>query len=214
MAKKVKAKKERKLDKPILSKVELLFQQSPLCRSCGCLMTICYSLSNSMTIQHNSPKGYPGYSANTTIWCHQCNQADAKWKSDNKIYSLKECLVQENKSQLLNGWYVVDAIAYYYEKSKLISNYGIIEFKFIALKRYIDMRISGNKFVEGLSFDDYLKAMIKGWFTLKHYYMGGGWYAYKGNPKTAKHWRFIPKEKDPEDEEERIMFNLLVNGIY
>lgn len=214
MPKKKKARKERKFDKPVLSKIELLYKESPFCRSCGCLMTVCYNLPNSMTIQHNSPKGYPGYSANTTIWCHGCNQADAKWKNDNKIYSLKECLVQENKSRQLDGWYVVDAIAYYFQAGKLVSNYGIIEFKFISLKRYIDMRIIGNKFVEALSFDDYLKFMIKGWFTLKHYYMGGGWYAYKQNPKTAKHWRFTTKEEQIQEAEESFMFDLLITGIY
>ena len=205
--------KKTSLKKSQLSKVETLFNESPLCRSCGCLMTIAYNLPNSVTKQHNSPKYYPGYSEDTTIWCHRCNQNDAKWKQDNKIFSLKECLNSENNSHQLDGNYVVDGEVYYFIFGKFIDKFPLLEWKFEALRRWISLRIDGSNLGK-LGFDEYLNYSLKGWYTLKHFYMGGGWYAYKQNPKRVKHWRFITREQELEEEEELFWFNLMICQIH
>jgi hypothetical protein len=189
-----------------------LFEKSPFCRSCGCLMTICFNLPNSVTIQHNSPKFWHDYNTNKTIWCSSCNWKDAAWKQNNRIFSLKECLhFTFTRNNQLNGFYVVDWTVHSFNDGKLIQSFPLIGWKFFLLKEWIAHKIKGQT---SKTFDEYFFSKVKGWCSLRHYYMGDGWYSFLSDPKRVSHWRFKTEEEIEEEEEGLFMLTQMLSQIY
>jgi hypothetical protein len=212
------------LDRSMISKREKLWLESKKCRSCGVLMTLDSHKSNTLTIQHNSPKGHEAYNDNITIWCNECNQKDAQWKSYYKILSIKECIrftigLADKK---INGIYVVDGYVYFIDKNKLTSQKPLYEWKLNLLKNWFNdiylkrtiLSCLGEKRKQITSFDDYVNSLVDGWFTFKHHHMSGGWYAYNQNPNSIYHWKYKSPEEIQEEQEESMLFDCLVKNYF
>lgn len=205
-------------DRSTMSRREKLWLESNRCRSCGHIMTLDSHKSNSLTIQHNSPKDYEGYRDDTTIWCYDCNQKDNFWKNNHKILPIQECirLTIGDTHKKLNGTFVVDAYVYFIVNGKINSKKLLYEWKLNLLKKwfneiYLQKTIKGKKITP---FDEYVEKLIDGWFSFKHYHMGGGWYAYKQNPKLVEHWKYKSAEELQEEEEEIFLFSCLINNYF
>jgi hypothetical protein len=204
-------------DRSTISRREKLWLESNRCRSCGHIMTLDSHKSNSLTIQHNSPKYYEGYSGDTTIWCYDCNQKDANWKFSHNILSIQECIRKTigGNHKKLNGTFVVDGWVYFLQNGKIVSKKILYEWKLNLLKKwfndYLQKIIKGKKVT---SFDEYVETFIDGWYSLKHYHMGGGWYAYKQNPKLVEHWKYKSVEELQEEKEETFIFSCLINNYF
>ena len=135
---------------------------------------------------------------------------------DNRIYSLKECLyyifaTADKATDKLNGFYVVDWNVHYIHDGKLIKSFLLINWKFSLLKEWIDKKIKGQT---NITFDEYLFSKVKGWCSLKHYYMGDGWYAFLARPSIINHWRFKTEEEIEEEEEGLFMLTQMLSQIY
>ena len=201
-----------KVQKGALSFKEKEYQKSPHCRSCRCLMLESGNLPNSVTIQHISPKGWSDYNTNKKLWCVSCNQNDALWKQNNRIYSLKECLhFIYTRNNQLNGWYIVDWTAYHFQEGKLTKQLDYIYFRLQVLSEWNKDKISGKT---NKKYDEYFEHRIKGWCTLKAFYMGKGWYAFGSDPKLVEHWRYKTKEEIEEEEEGLWMLETMLSQIY
>ena len=211
-------------DRSVTSKREKLWLESKKCRSCGNIMSLDSHKSNSLTIQHNSPKGYEGYKDDTTIWCHDCNQKDALWKNLHKILSIQDCIrnaIGETHKKI-NGVYVVDGYVYNISNGKITLKKTLYEWKLNELKSWLHgifiqkmwANICFGKKKQIISFDEHIESLIDGWFTFKHYHMGGGWYAYKQKPTSVNHWQYKSAEEIQEEEEEIFLFTCLVNNYF
>jgi hypothetical protein len=210
-------------DITVIGKREKLWLESNKCRSCNVLMTLEPFKSNSLTIQHNSPKCYAGYNDDTTIWCNACNQKDALWKNKHKILSIQDCIRYETgTSTKVNGIFVIDGYIYRISNSKITFKKPLYEWKLNELKSWLHgifiqkiwANICHNKKIKIISFDEHIESLINGWFTFKHYHMGGGWYAYKQKPSLVKHWVYRSPEEIKEEEEEVFLFSCLINNYY
>ena len=202
------------LDRSMISKREKLWLESKKCRSCGVVMTLDSHKSNSLTIQHNSPKGCESYNYDITIWCNECNQKDANWKSFYKIFSIKECIAATIglTGKRLNGIYVVDGYVYFIVNNKLNSQKPLYEWKLNLLKKWFnDVYLKEKKIT---SFDDYVNSLVDGWFTFKHHHMGGGWCAYNKKPNSVCHWKYKSVEEIQEEQEESMLFSCLVKNYF
>ena len=188
MAKKVNSP----IDNPnrLLSRSDKLWVESTKCRSCDVVMVKSKGKKtpqHRFTVQHNSPRYYPGYSADITIWCHSCNQADNSWKIANKIVSIHDFISLEIHYKLhykITGNYVIDNVVYEFVDNKIIKIMPYFEWKFEKLAEWFEK----SYFFKETSFEEYCNIS---WYTIKHYHMGGGWYAYKRSPSVVKQWKYI-----------------------
>ena len=164
-----------------------LFEESKLCRFCQTEMTdieLHKNEDNSCTLQHNKPRGHFHYNEDITLWCHRCNKEDAKYKLDNKIFYDYQAIrwIIQTQYKGVNGYYIVDDYVFKFEKNTLVEKILLSDFRFRLLKNYInglvDITAEGHR-VE--SFEVYKKRVESkiSSFSLKRYYIGGGWYQIK-----------------------------------
>lgn len=204
-------------DRKCISKREKLWLESNRCRSCDIIMTLEPYKSNSLTIQHSNPRDYEGYKDDTTIWCYECNQKDNFWKQKHNILSIQDCIrITINCTKKLNGIFVVDGWVYFIVDGKINSKKFLYEWKLNLLKKWFKDVYLKRYFTKKqiISFDEYFESYVNGWFSFKHYHMGGGWYAYNQNPKLLEHWKYKSKEVLKEEEEEIFLFSCLINNYF
>lgn len=182
---------------------ELLWDISPFCRNCNTETIITNTTDmlgglkpNAATIQHNLPKSHPNYHNDYTLWCHRCNDLDASYKQNNKIFSREELIMYLGQfTTQLNGAYIIDGVVFEYENHKLLKKHDITDYKFEKLREYINHHIddsfvfyikgkgiSRTKFRHGgkkykPTFEEYL--YIKGSYSITKYHIGDDWYHYK-----------------------------------